>query len=196
MNDDENKLSILTPPKIPDFLHEEPRPFERAPTKGVGRSEQISKKFPFSGLKISTMVLLGVLLISIALFLIGSDKILFFLDSFNRAEREAQAEAQAKIESLKLQQKRNEAQAERDHIKAEQQQRMIMEEKRQQQLKLFEKLKQDNVQNQEKQAKWQLYYQISKDCIKPKEWKQEVECADERLKALLRFEELYKAGKI
>jgi hypothetical protein len=197
MNDDETKLSILTPPKVPDFLYDESKAFERLADKRKTKFEPLPEP-PLSRWKIAAVILLGVFFIGMAFFLIGSDKIALFIESFDQEERKAQAETQAKIERLKLQQKLNEERVQQERIKAEEQQRMLMEEKRQQQLKLFEKLQKEDVQGKEKQAKWELFYRKSRSplCIEPKEWNRQVQCANERLQAEERFETLYKAGKL
>lgn len=147
-------------------------------------------------LKVGEWVLVGTLVVSISLLFIGSDRIYLFIDSFNKAERQEQAEAAAKLENLRIQAKLNAAKDAQDHLAAEQRQRQSLEEKQRQQSQLLEKMQQAQTQDREKQAKWERYFKESAACIAPKDWKKQVECADERMKAEERFEELYKSGKL
>lgn len=154
------------------------------------------KKTDLRGLKIAEGALIATLVSAIALFIIGPDRIYLFFDSFKQADREEQEAYRAKIENLRLQAKLNEEREKLDRVKSAQREQMLLGEKRQQQLELIAKIAQSDAESKEKQAKWERFYQQSPSCKTPKDWRQNVECANELMKAEERFEALYKAGKL
>jgi hypothetical protein len=157
---------------------------------------QERKKEDLLGLKIGTGLLIGCFLISIGLYIVGPDKVISFFESFDAAEKKAQQEAQDKIEFYRVQAKRNEALVEQERMQQQEKERREMEMKQLQQRALLSKMNENNQETKDKQAKWQRFFKENPLCANPKNWKQQVECADERMKAEEQFEALYRAGKI
>jgi uncharacterized protein YhaN len=147
-------------------------------------------------MKLSAAILLGCLSLSIVFFLIGPQKIVLFVGSFSQSDRETQQEAQQKIERYRLQAKQNEAKAEEERIQAEAQLRLQMDQKQRQQEELLAKINNRDAETQDKQLKWTRFFRESSTCVKPQTWEKQVACADERMKAEQRFEELYREGKL
>lgn len=155
-----------------------------------------STKDDLFGLKIGTILLIVFFLLSICLYFLGPERILNFFEAINAAERQAQQERQEKILAYRLQAKRNAALVAQESLQREEKLRQERELKEQRQRELIAKIHDHSGSSEDKQAKWRLFFKESPLCVKTNNWKQQVECADERMKAEQQFEVLYRDGKL